>query len=267
MSDIINKSEQLLRDGVVKLIIGYEKGTGTKMRASFVRKAEDASKLVFNESCNQNLAVYLLKHEVKKAGRIGLFATIPAMRSVLQLASECQVKEQYIFLLHIKENGELAVFEDFKSVENYLLTVNSGLTDSEKEALARLNSMSVSERWQFWTGEFEKCIKCYACRAACPMCYCSRCTTDCNQPQWIPVASHALGVYEWHLMRAMHLAGRCVNCGECAKVCPVDIPLNLLTYSLIDSMKEEFGTFAGMKADAKYALSVFKPEDKESFIM
>ena len=267
MSDIINKSEKLLREGGVKLIIGYEKGTGKKMRPAFVRKAEDASKLVSNENCDQNLAVYLMKHEVKNAGKVAVFATVPALRSILQLASESQIREQNIAALHVNKNGELIVFEDFKSIEDYLKTADWDLTHSEKEALAKLNNMSVSERWAFWTSEFEKCIKCYACRAACPMCYCNRCTTDCNQPQWIPVASHALGVFEWHMMRAMHLSGRCVNCGECAKACPVDIPINLLTYSLIGSIKEEFGAVAGMKADAMYALSVFNPEDKETFII
>jgi ferredoxin len=267
MSDLINKSEQLLRDSKVNLIIGYEKGTGSKIRAAFIRKAEETIRLLFNEECSQNLAVYILRPEVKKAGKIAFFATVPALRSLLQLASECQVKEQDIITLHMKKNNELVVFEDFKTIEDYLLSVDTGLTGEEMALLAKLNAMSLSERWEFWNNEFEKCIKCYACRASCPMCYCHRCTTDCNQPQWIPVASHALGTYEWHLMRAMHLAGRCINCGECAKACPLNIPLNLLTYSLIDSMKEEFGTLAGMKADAKYALSVFRPEDKESFIL
>jgi ferredoxin len=81
------------------------------------------------------------------------------------------------------------------------------------------------------------------------------------------VASHALGNLDYHLMRAMHLAGRCVNCGECAKACPMDIPLNLLTYQLIGPIQADFGATAGMKSDAMYALSTFKPDDKENFII
>jgi formate dehydrogenase (coenzyme F420) beta subunit len=76
-----------------------------------------------------------------------------------------------------------------------------------------------------------------------------------------------MGNLDWHLMRAMHLGGRCVNCGECAKACPMDIPLNLLTYQLIDGIQADFGAVAGMKADAVYALSTFKPDDKENFII
>jgi formate dehydrogenase (coenzyme F420) beta subunit len=132
--------------------------------------------------------------------------------------------------------------------------------------LKKIDAMSMEERWAFWQHEFSKCFKCYACRSACPMCYCTKCTTDSNQPQWIPVASHQLGNMEWHLMRAMHLAGRCINCGECAKACPLDIPLNLLTYKMIDELNTNFGAVAGLKSDAVYALSTFKNEDKENFI-
>lgn len=267
MNDLIIKAEELLRENKVSLIIGYEKGTGNKTRPLFIRKPEDAHKLVFTGNHHQNLAVYLLKAEVKKTGKIAFVATLPALRSLIQLASECQIKDQSFIALHINENGGLNVFEDFRSIEDYLSTIETGITKDDSDTIASLRAMSLEERWAFWTGEFEKCIKCYACRAACPMCYCHRCTVDCNQPQWVPAASHNTGNLEWHLMRAMHLAGRCINCGECAAACPVGIPLNLLTYSLIDPMKAEFGTMAGMKVDDKYALSVFKPEDKESFII
>ena len=30
------------------------------------------------------------------------------------------------------------------------------------------------------------------------------------------------------MTRALHLAGRCVDCGECERACPADIPLALL---------------------------------------
>ena len=267
MSNLVNTAEELLRQNKVNLVIGYEKGSGNKTRPVFIKKAEDASRLVFENSHNQNLAVYLLRPEVRKAGKTAFVATVPALRSMLQLASECQIKDKELIALYVGENNETTVLEDFKSVEELVAKSDTGFTPEENELLAKLKGMTTPERFEFWTTEFEKCIKCYACRAACPMCYCHRCTTECNQPQWIAPASHELGVFEWHLMRAMHLTGRCVNCGECADACPVGIPLNMLTYSMMESMEAEFGTKPGMKADAKYALSVYKPDDKESFIL
>jgi ferredoxin len=58
-------------------------------------------------------------------------------------------------------------------------------------------------------------------------------------------------------MRAMHLAARCVNCGDCFRACPLKIPLNLLTKRII---ADSFGE------DDVYALATFKPDDKEDFI-
>ncbi len=267
MSDLMKIVSQLLSDKTIDVFIGYEEGTAHRIRPSFVRTPEHAEKLIYNSLCTQNLAGYLLKLEVKKLGKPGILANVSALRSIMQLASEFQIKDGEVLALFPKSDGTFAEFHDFASIEVFLETTEIGIKSDEQEMIATLEAMSVKQRWAFWNKEFEKCIKCYACRAACPMCYCHRCTTDVNQPQWIPVASHELGNLDYHLMRAMHLAGRCVNCGECASACPMDIPLNLLTYQLIQPIQETFGATAGMKADAVYALSTYKPDDKENFII
>ena len=266
MKELKERVSELLSNKAIDVFLGYGKGTGERVRAVFIQAPEQVEKLIFNENCNQNLAVYLLKDDVKRLGKIGFLASNFALRSMMQLAAEFQIKDGQILALQVTSDNNIIEFSDFKSIEEHLQTVDTGVAMPEKEMIAKLNAMSVQERYEFWKKEFSKCFKCYACRAACPMCYCHRCTTDCNQPQWIPVASHELGNLDWHLMRAMHLGGRCVNCGECAEACPMDIPLNLLTYQLIDGIQADFGAVAGMKADAVYALSTFKPDDKENFI-
>jgi formate dehydrogenase subunit beta len=267
MNELTNIAARLLSDKTIDVFIGYGKGSSDRTRAIFVRTPEQAEKLVFNANCTNNLAGYLLKHEVKHLGRIGILANVAALRSIMQLASEFQIRDGEVVALFANPDGSFTSFNDFHAIETHLEHSDIGITSDEKERIGNLEGMTVGERWIFWNREFEKCIKCYACRAACPMCYCHRCTTDVNQPQWIPVASHELGNLDYHLMRAMHLAGRCVNCGECANACPMDIPLNLLTYQLIEPIRAGFGATAGMKADAVYALSTFKPDDKENFII
>jgi ferredoxin len=266
MNDLIKKVAQLLDNKTIDIFIGYGQGSGDRIRAIFVRDAQQAEKLIYTKECIQNLGTYLLKHEVKKLGKIGILANDYALRSIMQLASEFQIRDGELLIIH-PVGEELQVMTDFKAIETYLETINTGISPDENQKIEQIQAMSIDERWLFWNKEFDKCVKCYACRAACPMCYCHRCTTDVNQPQWIAVASHARGNLEYHLMRAMHLAGRCVNCGECAKACPMEIPLNLLTYTLIGPIKDDFGTTAGMKADAVYSLSTFKPDDKENFII
>jgi formate dehydrogenase (coenzyme F420) beta subunit len=137
---------------------------------------------------------------------------------------------------------------------------------AERDAIAKLAAMTVAERRAFWADELGRCIKCYACRSSCPMCYCERCTMDVNRPQWVPVASHALGNLEYHMVRAMHLAGRCVECGTCGAACPVGIPVHLLTLFAEESVRRQFGQKGGASAKLDYAMSTFRPDDKESFI-
>lgn len=266
MNELIAKTKDLLSSNTVNVVIGYGKGSGKFARAEFIRKAEDADKLIYDDTCIQNLAAYIMKHEVKHLGKIAIVANNYTLRSMLVLALEKQIVDGEIIALFVTLDNKLVVMPDFKTIEAHLATIDTGLKEEEKETLARIEKMTTEERWAFWQAEFSKCFKCFACRSSCPMCYCTKCTTESNQPQWIPVAAHELGNMEWHLMRAMHLAGRCVNCGECARACPMDITLNLLTYNLIEGIEKDFNAKAGMKADDTYALSTFKPDDKESFI-
>ncbi len=67
-------------------------------------------------------------------------------------------------------------------------------------------------------------------------------------------------------MRAMHLAGRCVNCGDCSRACPMEIPLHLLNQTLAEEIRLQFGQRGGAALKLDYALSTFKPNDKENFI-
>jgi ferredoxin len=139
--------------------------------------------------------------------------------------------------------------------------------DKYRTDLEELNKLAIGDRFAYWQQKLSKCVKCYACRQACPMCYCIRCSTDVNQPQWIPVQSNTHGNMEWHILRAMHLAGRCVGCGECGRVCPVDIPCHLLTMQLNDKVYDYFKVYAGTSDKMNSVLSTFEPSDKESFII
>jgi len=266
MEVLRNKARELLDSGSVQVVIGYGQGSGDKVRAIFIRKPEEAENLIFNAECRQNLAVYLWKPEVKAFGKAAVVAGIPAMRAILQLAAENQFEEGDVVVLGVSTKGELLDLADFTAIEEYISSQDLDLEAEDKEQLDRMEKMTPGERWDFWLEEFSRCIKCYACRASCPLCYCTQCAIECNKPQWIHVASHELGNLEWHVVRAMHLAGRVVSCGDCGRACPVGIPIHLLSGMLGQEIFEHFGMRAGTGADHEYALSSFKPEDKENFI-
>lgn len=265
MDDIKKKAKELLSSDAVKIVIGFAEGTDGKPRAAFIKDVAQIDSLIFNSKCVQNLAVYLTKHEIKKLGKPAIIAPLPVLRSIIQLAFEFQIKESDLVVLGVSPEGTLMEFQTFAAIENYLNDFALKLDEKEKETIEKISSMSLEERWAFWIDELSECFKCYACRAACPMCYCHKCAVEQNKPQWIPVASHNLGNLEWHIMRAMHLAGRCVNCDACHNACPKGINLNFLTKLMIADAGENFG-YTGPKLKEGHLLSTFKPNDKENFI-
>ena len=265
MNALQEKARQLLATKTVQVVIGYARGSGGGARAVFVREAAQASELVFDETCQQNLAVYLMKPEVRRLGKAAVVARPATLRAILQLAAENQLAENSLLALVPAADGILAL-STFSALEAQVAAQDNDLSAAEKAELDRFAAMGLEERRKFWQEQFSLCLKCYACRAACPLCYCTRCTVECNQPQWIPVPAHDLGNLEWNVMRAMHLAGRCVNCGDCSRACPVGIPLHLLNQKLISDVFTNFNSRSGVSAKSDNALSTFKPDDPEDFI-
>jgi ferredoxin len=265
MEALASKAKELLAAGTVKVVIGYGKGTGDSRRPVFVRTAERAGDLVADAGCVQNLATYLTKPEIRALGRMAIVAVPSTLRSIVQLAAEKQLREENVLALALVD-GAVRELATFGAIEEAVATIPDAIGEADQKMIDKLVAMSVGERRAFWAEELGRCVKCYACRSSCPMCYCERCTMDCNRPQWIPVASHAIGNLEYHMVRAMHLAGRCVQCGTCGAACPVGIPVHLLTFFAEGTVRRQFGQKGGASAKLDYAMSTFKPDDKETFI-
>jgi ferredoxin len=265
MKQLIQRATELLESGTVQLIIGYGEGSTGRTRAVFIKEVTGCKKLIFDSRCIQNLAVYLTKQEIKKLGKPAIVAPIPVLRSIVQLASENQIKQEDLAVLGISPDSNLIEFESFRSIETFLAEHKIEVDEKYRNTIESIKSMPLAERFAYWMKELEPCFKCYACRAACPLCYCTRCTIENNRPQWIPVASHLLGNLEWHIMRTMHMAGRCTDCEACSNACPMDIPIHLLTKSMLQDVTENFGTY-GPALNKQNILSSFNPDDKESFI-
>ena len=214
MNNIATRAKELLETNAVQVIIGYEAGTNGVARPAFIIEAAKTDALIYDERCVQNLAVYLTKKEVRNFGRMGIVATLPVMRSIMMLISEQQLTSENVTVLGISEKGELLDIADIEVMKGYIEKCDLGNPAKYKEQLAELNKLSPEAKFEYWQKEMSKCIKCYACRQSCPMCYCIRCTVEVNQPQWIPVQANTHGNFDWHILRAMHLAGRCISCGE-----------------------------------------------------
>ncbi|MDY6844287.1 MAG: 4Fe-4S dicluster domain-containing protein [Thermodesulfobacteriota bacterium] len=133
--------------------------------------------------------------------------------------------------------------------------------------MRRIENMEYDDRWNFWKAEFKKCIRCYACRSICPACSCDRCFVDINMPQWLLPASTWDDNLIFQFMRNIHIAGRCSDCGECERACPVNIPLRTLARNLNEEILSLYNFEVGMDIEDKPLLSHFDYEDPEDFIL
>ncbi|MCL5770552.1 MAG: 4Fe-4S dicluster domain-containing protein, partial [Planctomycetes bacterium] len=134
-------------------------------------------------------------------------------------------------------------------------------------ALDRLMAQPREERWAFWMKQAQKCIRCYACRGACPLCNCHECLMDKNVPQWFPTAADGPGNFAWHDGDSATLAGRCIGCGSCQEACPAGIPLGLLDAAMMRSVWKHFGYRSGMDPAAAPLQSDFRTDDRAEFIL
>lgn len=96
---------------------------------------------------------------------------------------------------------------------------------SESKRVARIEAMSEEEAFQEWLGHFERCVKCYGCRDVCPMCFCKECSLE--HPELMATGKVPPDAI-FQLVRAIHMSGRCIDCGLCEEACPADIPLRVL---------------------------------------
>ncbi len=165
---------------------------------------------------------------------------------LLERCANCKSKKHVAYDELIGEDGEV-------------------LDSNRFDQVAELEKMSADERFAFWQNELSRCIRCNACRDACPACTCEKCVFD-NPNSGVENKSPANSFEEqmFHIIRAFHVAGRCTDCGECSRVCPQNIPLHLLNRKFIKDINEFYGDYqAGEVVGSRAPLVNYTKEDIE----
>jgi formate dehydrogenase subunit beta len=285
---------RLLEEKTVAAVVGYRAGRrrGTALPA-IVTTAEQARELIVSPACHSNLALYLSrsKQEMRRLGRLAVVVKGCDLRTVAGLIGENQLEREDVVLLGVACAGvaEKGQGQDALSAEGVAakcrqcraqlpegadqvlgaapeLPAAAVEVADEADELARLEALSPAERWAFWKEHFARCTRCYACRQVCPLCYCEQCLCDRNRPQAVQSTPRPAGNMAWHIVRAMHLAGRCAGCAECERSCPMEIPLHLLNRKMAKELKELYDYEAGFASAAKGPLNDYREDDDQSFI-
>ncbi|MBW1863392.1 MAG: 4Fe-4S dicluster domain-containing protein [Deltaproteobacteria bacterium] len=132
--------------------------------------------------------------------------------------------------------------------------------------IEEIEQKSPEEKWGFFTQLISDCIRCYACRNACPLCYCPTCFVDESQPQWVGKSIDTTDTMTFHFLRAYHCAGRCTDCGACERACPVGINMRQFTRKLNRDARDLFSWEAGLSLDQRPLLDVYRSDDYNEFI-
>ncbi len=303
-------ARKLLEEKKVDVIIGYERGTlPLRTTPCFISDAKDVDRLVWDVTCENNLAKYL----PDRKGKVGIIAKGCDARAIVACIVEKQIDRGNLFIVGIPCSGIL----DGKKVEAALsggevlearidderiilkgegfeksLLLKDSLDDSclsckhrsppLYDTLAGLkvpeetsNPVSFAapdaaklsdERWEHFTRELSKCIRCYACRSVCPLCYCKECFVDQNMPTWLGKTDNTSDTMFYHIVRVFHVAGRCVECGACSRACPMGINLRELTQKMAGLVKELYSFEAGASVEAAPPLATFRQDDPQEFI-
>ncbi|HEX6304557.1 MAG TPA: 4Fe-4S dicluster domain-containing protein [Anaerolineales bacterium] len=287
---IQTQARDLLASGQVNCVIGYEVGPRGRTRPAFVYDPEQVERLVWNQACTHNLAVYLndqfkfpthsgSKNEQGGPKKVAVVVKPCDSRAVNVMLAENRFQREQVHLIGVVCNGILEGAgiagnqrsahqlpkqdahcyqarcqrcQEHKPVvyDTLIAEPSPGekldLNNAGDDELMRLEALSDAERAEFWLAQFDRCIRCYACRQACPMCDCPTCLYERDDSLWVSMSIGVNEVRAFHLGRAYHLAGRCVGCNECERVCPMDIPISLLNRKLAQEVQAAFDLRPGM---------------------
>ena len=304
-------AKRLLAEGRVELVLGFGAGSlPLRSAPCFVRRPEDAGKLIWDPTCENNLAVYL----PKRNGKTAVVAQGCDTRALVTLIQENQIDRENLYIIGVPCTGMIdrrktaALLEGRELLaarlepgaltlegKDFAKTVplaevlhetclactcpNPVIYDElageqvpakaadDFSAVEAFAAQPAAARRAFLAEELSRCIRCYACRQACPLCYCEECFADCATPQWIGKGAQTQDSLLFQAVRVFHLAGRCADCGACERACPVGIRLSVLTRKMVKDVKDLFGYEAGVDPERKPALTTFAPNDPQAFLV
>lgn len=255
--------------------------------ANYLPKRTDRVAIVAKGCDSRNIVVHVQENQIQREQVYILGAPCHGMLDRRRLAVELKGKEPVEIeeaqkLIRVKgPDFEMVLDRESNLQENCAICIHRNpvvydellgdlVTEQENvdryEDVRRVEGLNAQERWDHFKELIDPCIRCYACRNACPLCYCPTCFVDESKPQWVGKTVDATDTRTFHFLRAFHVAGRCTDCGACERACPVGIKVRQFTKKMEKEVKELYGYESGLSLDGRPPLDTHKPGDPEPFI-
>jgi len=242
-------------DGVIAM-----QRTSAGTAPALFKQGDDVTTLVLSPRYPLSTTVSLLHKRYAKP-ILGVVARACDMRALVEMAKRAQVDPERLHIIAVacsKDDVQTCYcsdamprIEDWPHAELIGTPVESTATNP---LVAQYDEMSLADRRAFWQHQFLKCIKCYGCRNICPECFCEVCALE--DPLWVEPGILAPPFPMYHLIRAMHMSGRCVACRQCDQTCPADIPLTILHDLIRRDVGDLLEYVPGMDLNASPPLSL-----------
>lgn len=271
-------AKQLLENETVGYIIGWgETRFEDQTTPVFITKAEDADKLVWNPYCINSLAKYTLDDKYPKK-KIGLCVRGCDSRAVNRLINDKQIERENLYLIGLPCSGKEAPVCEGCAHKNpvvYDVLIGERVEESPKEKVTakrfreveEFSKLTPDERYEFWAVQYDKCIRCYACRNICPACNCRECYADQYTVGWQGKQNNRAENQVYGLTRAYHVGDRCIECGECERVCPMGLPIMRQTKKMLMDINDLFGDYeSGIENERPPVLGEYDLSDRDEFM-
>ena len=255
--------------------------------ANYLPKREEKIGIIAKGCDSRNVAVHIVENQIKREQLYIIGVPCEGMvdrRKIISLLGDKEAKEV------VESDGEIIVkgegFEHTLNRIDYLQdncmrcmhrnpvihdALVGDLVEERKEPdpyddVKDIEEMGSEEKWEFFSDLIKDCTRCYACRNACPLCYCPTCFVDESDPQWVGKSIDPTDTITFHILRAYHCAGRCTDCGACEQACPVDIEVRSFTRKLNKDVLDLYGSEAGLSIEERPPLDTYRPDDYDAFI-